>query len=208
MPSHPLDHVITHAGYRFEFYHDHTKVFALDDPTGMPLEAFPAVVDATEPGPAAFHPRAFDIGKVPDAPWPRCTIECDPGPEPAATATATSKPFTLWPTASETQPYLIQIDGQPVSKEYWDGFQRGRKTAFAQHDSDDLCIASAHAAERTLQRLGYTWSGGKEWKPPIGKRPEWLEEQASATRVIDIGDLHKRLERVERILHENGVREA
>jgi hypothetical protein len=33
----------------------------------------------------------------------------------------------------------------------------------------------AESAVTTLSGLGYTWHGGQEWKPPLGKRPEYLE---------------------------------
>ena len=32
------------------------------------------------------------------------------------------------------------------------------------------------AAIATLQRLGYTYHGGEQWKPPLGQRPAWLDE--------------------------------
>lgn len=32
-----------------------------------------------------------------------------------------------------------------------------------------------YAAIRTLQRLGYTYTGGALWRPPIGSRPAWAD---------------------------------
>ena len=34
---------------------------------------------------------------------------------------------------------------------------------------------TAAAAIRTLQRLGYTYTGGVEWRAPIGRRPAFLD---------------------------------
>ena len=37
---------------------------------------------------------------------------------------------------------------------------------------------SKDAAVKTLERLGYTYHGGEEWKPPLGKQEffdEWIE---------------------------------
>lgn len=157
MSSHPLDHVINHAGYRFEFHTDHTKVFALDDPTGMPVEAFPAVTPALAEPPTTPYP-----GKVvfPES-TPRCATECDPLPTASEARLqeqhASANAFKLWPE--------IGAAADPASE----------------------C-----AAVRTLQRLGYTWSGGKEWKPPIAE---------GVTRgSIDNGALHKRLAQVEAYL--------
>lgn len=33
-----------------------------------------------------------------------------------------------------------------------------------------------NAAEKTLLSLGYTWNGGVEWKPPLGKVPAYIQE--------------------------------
>jgi hypothetical protein len=35
-------------------------------------------------------------------------------------------------------------------------------------------LLAAIAACSTLERLGYTWSGGVEWKPPLGKPPAYI----------------------------------
>lgn len=35
--------------------------------------------------------------------------------------------------------------------------------------------AARGAAVATLERLGYTYHGGELWKPPLGKRPAWLD---------------------------------
>lgn len=32
------------------------------------------------------------------------------------------------------------------------------------------------AAIKTLERLGYTYHGGEQWKPPVGRVPEWLDD--------------------------------
>jgi hypothetical protein len=31
------------------------------------------------------------------------------------------------------------------------------------------------SAVRTLLHLGYTFHGGEQWKPPIGKKPSWFD---------------------------------
>lgn len=31
------------------------------------------------------------------------------------------------------------------------------------------------AAMDTLEHLGYTYEGGEQWKPPLGKKPEWVD---------------------------------
>ncbi len=33
------------------------------------------------------------------------------------------------------------------------------------------------AALRTLERMGYTWCGGEEFKPPLGKFPEHIKSK-------------------------------
>lgn len=57
-------------------------------------------------------------------------------------------------------------------------YAEGRKDeAEAWRQSQANVIERLHgleAAERTLQRLGYTHRGGVEWAPPIGRAPEWL----------------------------------
>jgi hypothetical protein len=32
------------------------------------------------------------------------------------------------------------------------------------------------SAVRTLLSLGYTFHGGEQWKPPLGKKPTWLDD--------------------------------
>jgi hypothetical protein len=39
----------------------------------------------------------------------------------------------------------------------------------------------AAAAITTLRRLRYTWEGGSEWKPPLGKPPRWIEAEPPAS---------------------------
>lgn len=36
---------------------------------------------------------------------------------------------------------------------------------------------AAAAAIRTVQRLGYTYTGGVEWRPSIGRRPAFLDRE-------------------------------
>lgn len=36
----------------------------------------------------------------------------------------------------------------------------------------------ALAAIQTLEMSGYTYHGGELWKPPVGKRPAWLDDPA------------------------------
>lgn len=38
----------------------------------------------------------------------------------------------------------------------------------------------AGQAIATLKRMGYTYHGGELWKPPLGQRPAWLDEQQEA----------------------------
>ncbi len=47
---------------------------------------------------------------------------------------------------------------------------------FKREDVERL-FAESQAAVRTLQFLGYTYHGGEQWKPPLGKRPAWLDSQ-------------------------------
>lgn len=35
-------------------------------------------------------------------------------------------------------------------------------------------------AIKTLEFLGYTYHGGEQWKPPLGKKPAWLDDPAPA----------------------------
>jgi hypothetical protein len=37
------------------------------------------------------------------------------------------------------------------------------------------------SAVETLTRLGYTWEGGELWKPPIGKKPVFMEDLTTIT---------------------------
>lgn len=38
----------------------------------------------------------------------------------------------------------------------------------------------ANAAEKTLSDMGYSWTGGVLWRPPYGKKPDWLEDDPHA----------------------------
>ena len=40
-------------------------------------------------------------------------------------------------------------------------------------DQTSLAARRRDAAEETLRFLGYEWSGGVLWKPPIGKAPKF-----------------------------------
>ena len=40
-------------------------------------------------------------------------------------------------------------------------------------DQANLAARRRDAAEETLRFLGYEWSGGVLWKPPIGKAPKF-----------------------------------
>lgn len=44
------------------------------------------------------------------------------------------------------------------------------------------------SAIATLKRLGYTWCGGELWKPPIGKKPEWLNDKPVFTQAMADAD--------------------
>ena len=37
-------------------------------------------------------------------------------------------------------------------------------------------VAAADAAIRTLERVGYSWTGGQYWRPPLGKAPHFPED--------------------------------
>ena len=37
------------------------------------------------------------------------------------------------------------------------------------------CDRSKDAAVKTLERLGYTYHGGEEWKPLLDKPPYWIK---------------------------------
>ncbi len=41
------------------------------------------------------------------------------------------------------------------------------------------------AAMRTLERLGYTYHGGEEWKPPLGEPKDTLSRLADATLALN-----------------------
>lgn len=45
-------------------------------------------------------------------------------------------------------------------------------------------------AIRTLERLGYTYTGGSEWRPPLGKKPVWLDGVLSDEAVDRILSTH------------------
>jgi hypothetical protein len=40
-------------------------------------------------------------------------------------------------------------------------------------------VRETMAAIDTLKFLGYTYHGGERWKPPLGKRPDWLDTPAA-----------------------------
>jgi hypothetical protein len=44
-------------------------------------------------------------------------------------------------------------------------------------------VQETTAAIDTLKFLGYTYHGGEKWKPPLGKRPDWLNEPAQPAPV-------------------------
>lgn len=44
----------------------------------------------------------------------------------------------------------------------------------------------AIAAIRTLEMSGYTYHGGDLWKPPVGKRPAWLDDPTPEIRVAEL----------------------
>lgn len=243
--SKPARFAYINAGHRFDFYDDHTKVFALDDPTGMPLEAFPAVVAVGEPtapasgydqgiglylvdgkpvskeyyegwaeayghnvdpiSPLTFPKDTFDIGKVPDAPWPWADNagKANPdklvgGVQPDMTGAAAG-PFKLWPTE----------DDRLAARRRWD--DKNVKWIGGDGSDSDVRVALAslnEAGGSGVKAIDLLWSKGYRWNAERGR---WLrgdedivrgQRADSVTREVGIGDLHKRLERVERILHE------
>ena len=38
----------------------------------------------------------------------------------------------------------------------------------------------ANAAEKTLSDMGYSWTGGVLWRPPYGKKPDWVDDDPHA----------------------------
>ena len=48
--------------------------------------------------------------------------------------------------------------------------------------------AHAKAAIATLTSLGYTWIGGEQWKPPIGKAPDFNLLDAKNARIAELED--------------------
>lgn len=46
--------------------------------------------------------------------------------------------------------------------------------------------APAKAAIATLTSLGYTWIGGEQWKPPIGKAPDFNLLDAKNARIAEL----------------------
>lgn len=44
--------------------------------------------------------------------------------------------------------------------------------------------AERTAAVRTLQHAGYTYAGGQQWKPPLGKPPVWTIYETDASRDV------------------------
>jgi hypothetical protein len=66
---------------------------------------------------------------------------------------------------------------QPAQEE----IQRLRALVRAQQITIDKLEAQPEkAAIKTLEFLGYTYHGGEQWKPPLGKKPKWLEQQPAA----------------------------
>jgi hypothetical protein len=51
--------------------------------------------------------------------------------------------------------------------------------------------AKQAAAIKTLEFLGYTYHGGEQWKPPLGKKPEWLDEPAPAQQEPVLQDIEQ-----------------
>lgn len=49
--------------------------------------------------------------------------------------------------------------------------------------ADDASPHALASARRTLHRLQYTFHGGQQWKPPIGKPPAWLADEPDAPAV-------------------------
>lgn len=49
-------------------------------------------------------------------------------------------------------------------------FSEKQMLGFARHTLEWFGVESA---VRTLEKLGYTYHGGKYWKPPIGPRPDF-----------------------------------
>lgn len=50
---------------------------------------------------------------------------------------------------------------------------RKLKTAQEYEELDLHCYAAEWAAHNTLEQMGYTYSGGSLWKPPIGQAPDF-----------------------------------
>lgn len=55
-------------------------------------------------------------------------------------------------------------------------------------------LEKSEAAIRTLNRLGYTWTGGSEWRPPLGPVPNFDLLDA---KDAEIGRLKDRIEHLE-----------
>jgi hypothetical protein len=53
-----------------------------------------------------------------------------------------------------------------------------RITAIKEALAQPAPVQETTAAIDTLKFLGYTYHGGEKWKPPLGKRPDWLNEPA------------------------------
>jgi hypothetical protein len=51
-------------------------------------------------------------------------------------------------------------------------------------------VLETRSAINTLKFLGYTYHGGEQWKPPLGKCPDWLNEPAAQRQWVGLSDLN------------------
>lgn len=72
------------------------------------------------------------------------------------------------PQASPLNPYRVEPGNSTAQR-----LSAGSLDKLAPIPSPSL-VAERVAAARTLQRLGYSWHGGVEWKPPLGHPPPYI----------------------------------
>lgn len=70
------------------------------------------------------------------------------------------------PDAQELRAWALKLGGQN-----------------ADHAHHDSAIA-------TLERLGFTYQGGEEWQPPVGRRPVWIDAEDTEAFVLEKAQQH------------------
>jgi hypothetical protein len=75
---------------------------------------------------------------------------------------------------TDTERWVIYLHNH-VGIEHWrDAIRRPSRFDVDAHVSDVNERSEESTAVKTLKSLGYSWNGGEQWKPPIGKSPEYI----------------------------------